>query len=865
MLHLGARADVEHVERRLRKRLADRRRPVEPELVRHRRPRARRVQRHEELPLVGQDHVARHGREAVDDAGDPNRDLAGRHAHGEHVALARACGQAGRHDHRHRFAVRGLARLEARVCGLVRQEEGDLVAVRFDAVEPGPVVVAGEDRLPAGGQVAERQRPVRALEVPVSGHGIGPRQRQRDHASAAGRLGNHTRELGLGRAVRLAERNPHEPAAGREDDRRDRHVAAVGGDRQLEPRGVLGQIRACDLDIGALEIGARDRGGGLGRHAEQSRLAGAGDGSRLADDRDDRVRAERLVLAERRGLERRDEPRLREVLLHPEVERHRVGRLRLEPVVECRAVDGGEESQPEARNEEGHGHRGAPGIPRQRERGEADRRRGATRRSLQQTQPGAEQPGEGDGADERHEARKQEEQRARACVRIRVHVTAGQREQHGAERPERGHVERGDPQPAERSAGRAQREEQHDDRGDDEQHRGREPAGRENRMAEDLPDGRTGPVGENGDGEDPESPADDDPCERCRSRFGSGQNPELVAPRTEPRQPLPDALDVAAHPGGGQDREREEQRGGLSTHEEQAPAGDLPGFPRGGELVDRRGEIQEERFRAKRRACRGPPRRRIRRSPMDARRRRRAASSRRRCGRSLRARGAWRTRRSPRPRGTAARRRRRNRRGAVAFSPGRRPNGSGETSVPSPTFTKRRPSTLGTRPAPPSWTTSQRLGRARLRQPPRREPHEAPEVVGGREVRELPADPQELQLDRAHRGAGREAGERAVDERLEIVTRHAVSGDAEVGVDHRDRALVRRHALERAGERLVLRHQASADDRGQRRGGGSDPQREQSRAAGAVDEPVPGEPQRVADSPRRVHEYTLTEAESHDH
>ena len=198
---------------------------------------------------------------------------------------------------------------------------------------------------------------------------------------------------------------------------------------------------------------------------------------------------------------------------------------------------------------------------------------------------------------------KQEQERPRPPgVRVGVHVAARQREQHGAEGSERGDVERRDPPAAERSARRAQREQQDDHRGDDEQRGGREPAGGEHRVAQDLPDGRSGPVGEDGDGQHAEPPADDHARERGGARLRAREDTQLVPPRAEPRQALPDTLDVAAHPGRGQDREREQERRGLAAHEQQPLPGDLSGLPRGGELVHRRGEIEEERLRAQRRA-----------------------------------------------------------------------------------------------------------------------------------------------------------------------------------------------------------------------------------------------------------------------
>ncbi len=146
------------------------------------------------------------------------------------------------------------------------------------------------------------------------------------------------------------------------------------GDRQLEPGGVLREIGPGELDVRTVEVRARNLGGRLGRNAEERRLSRSRHGSRLADDRDDRVGAERLVVGERRSLERRDQAGLREVLLDAEVERHRVGGLRLEPVVEGRAVHRSEEAESQARDEERHGHGGTAGVARQRERREPDRR-----------------------------------------------------------------------------------------------------------------------------------------------------------------------------------------------------------------------------------------------------------------------------------------------------------------------------------------------------------------------------------------------------------------------------------------------------------------------------------------------------------
>ncbi len=449
-------------------------------------------------------------------------------------------------------------------------------------------------------------------------------------------------------------------------------------------------------------------------------------------------------------------------------------------------------------------------------------------------------------------------------IRVGVHVAARQREQHCAEGSERGDVERRDPPAAEWSARRAQREEQDDHGRDHEQYGGREPAGGEHRVAEDLADRRSGPVGEDGDSQHAEPPAQDDARERRGTRLRPREDTQLVPTRAEPRQALPDTLDVAAHPGRGQDREREQERRGLAAHEQQPLTRDLSGLPRGGELVHRRGEIQEERLRAQRRTSPrrgggevvdlprmhavGGERRRPRVRAVEALEPRKRGElvealgdEERRLGDPERVAQAGRVRARQ-----AAERERRDERPLADLDEAQALDARHAAGA-----------------AQPDDLAS--LRRARLREPPRGQPHEAPDVVRGAGVHELAADPQELQLRGTDRIAGHEPFERAVDERLQILARDAVARDAEVGVDDRDRALVRRDTLERARERLVLRHEAAADHRGQRCGRGGDPEREETRSPGAVDEPVPGEAQRIADPAGRAHEYTLTEAETHDH
>ena len=63
----------------------------------------------------------------------------------------------------------------------------------------------------------------------------------------------------------------------------------------------------------------------------------------------------------------------------------------------------------------------------------------------------------------------------------------------------------------------------------------------------------------------------------------------------------------------------------------------------------------------------------------------------------------------------------------------------------------------------------------------------------------------------ARAGSGREPGERADDERLELLARDAVTRQAEVGVGDRDGALRLGNRRERAAGGDVLRDEASAE------------------------------------------------------
>src|SRR5262249_13166142 len=71
---------------------------------------------------------------------------------------------------------------------------------------------------------------------------------------------------------------------------------------------------------------------------------------------------------------------------------------------------------------------------------------------------------------------------------------------------------------------------------------------------------------------------------------------ELPPSGAEPRQPAPFGLRVAAQTARGQDRECEQQRGRLTTDQQQSPTRDLSRRVRRSERVDRRAQIERERL-----------------------------------------------------------------------------------------------------------------------------------------------------------------------------------------------------------------------------------------------------------------------------
>ena len=113
---------------------------------------------------------------------------------------------------------------------------------------------------------------------------------------------------------------------------------------------------------------------------------------------------------------RRDRDEQLGVLAHDVVGRHGVGDGVVLALQQGRAVEAGEEREPEADDEEHRGDRRVPGVPRQRERREPCRDRTAAAGPLPGAQHRREQARTDDRGHQRDEARQQEQEQARAAA-----------------------------------------------------------------------------------------------------------------------------------------------------------------------------------------------------------------------------------------------------------------------------------------------------------------------------------------------------------------------------------------------------------------------------------------------------------------
>jgi hypothetical protein len=482
----------------------------------------------------------------------------------------------------------------------------------------------------------------------------------------------------------------------------------------------------------------------------------------------------------------------------------------------------------------------------------------------QACEPGKE-PRDRDRRDEGDEAR-QEQQQERGAVRPRkallVHGSTQQRRSDHEERPAGDDVGRCDAT----ALARRQRDDERDER---RRHDGdgpgeREPAGRGHALRQHRADrGTREPGGERAD-RAPHDPAHDDPAERHGRALARREQPELPGPRPVPREAAPRVDDVAAEAACSEQREREQQRGGLAADEEQAPAGDVRaplGFAelllRGGDCVrpGACGEGSPGLLDAADEAVDLP-------KPRPARRQRphpRVAA--------IRAREDRRGRQVADPLSDDERRRRRavvapgfpqrgSRLGILGRVVGRLEEVAEELAGAErrgPHLHEPQPGDVRQPPATPESQHLAALGRARPREAPGAEDHVRREPVDRGEPEEASRNGALSEERERDRLAEIEPGElRAhflVESRVLI---GRACGDPEPDRPHR--AAGRRQALDRLGRRAVGRDRDPAEDAGEGSGRDREPERGRERAAVAPAQAPPREP---GDVPRRAHADAL--------
>jgi hypothetical protein len=652
-------------------------------------------------------------------------------------------------------------------------------------------------------------------------------------------------------------------------DRRERDCSPAQGVGNRELRGVgwersaaqnrgragldaLDQLTAGERREAVLPaVELRDRVRGYPEHGQLVRPSGA----RGPAENGRHVRAQRLVARDRSRFEWCDEPRRRKVLPHGEVLGHGVSGLLREAVIQGRAVDDREEAEADARHEEGDRHGRPARAPREGDRRQPHVDPPAPGNALQQAKPGHEQARGRDGDDECNEPR--EEQKERACSPALaqgtgVRISPREGEDDGEERAESRRVERGKGAAAERNPRNAQNEDEDQCAGKREHGGGGETRAPKRRVAEHG--ARRGPrlVGQKRSGRAPERPSHRRAEKRHCGRLGNRHQMHLPAPASEPGQPLGGRLDVASHADGRENGEGKQERRRLSADEQEPAPGDLPGLARRRELWNRSGEIEEERAGTQRRLRPGRARLEAVDLPgMDAARRKRHGPGVRAVdGLELGERGQLvealgeQERRFRHPERLAHPRRL----GAGQEAEGERGCEVALAHLDETEAGRARDLTraaeLNDLAAP--W-------RALARVAARSQAHPARDVVDGAEVRERTADPKELVLHRANGLAGREIGEAANDERLELLARDAVPLQPEVGIRDRDGPLGRGQSTERAARGHVLRDQASAEHDRQRTGRRGYPEREQQGTAGPVPQTRPREPKRIPHRANRLH------------
>ena len=271
-----------------------------------------------------------------------------------------------------------------------------------------------------------------------------------------------------------------------------------------------GEARAPAAHVG-------DRGA---RHPEQREACAGGDVPAQPDDL--RGRAVALILAERRRLQNAYE--LGVVLAHDRRRRDGVRGLVVLALGQRRAVDRGEDGEPEADDEERDGDCRPARVARERECREPERERPAASCTLEQPRDEADCAGGEDGGDEDDEAGEEEQHRSRplaACEAARVGRSAGEGDDDHDRRGHRREVERREAEAAELDLRRPHGGKQDRGSGDDERDRDGEPRSGQDRVRDDRGSGRSEVTGDRQRGKDPGEPADRGPGCGDRGRLGT--------------------------------------------------------------------------------------------------------------------------------------------------------------------------------------------------------------------------------------------------------------------------------------------------------------------------------------------------------
>ena len=286
------------------------------------------------------------------------------------------------------------------------------------------------------------------------------------------------------------------------------------------------------------------------------------------------------------------------VLAQHVVGRHGVGDRVVLALEQGRAVEPGEEREPEADDEEHRGDRRVAGVPRERERREPRRDRAAAPGPLPRAQHGREQPRADDRGDERDEARQQEQEEAGAAAggeRGRARRAPGDPDHDRDERADRGDVGDRHPDASDPRGGRAQHGGDQQRRHEREAEPDEEPGRRESRVCQHGSDGRAGSPGQRRREPDSDGAAEEGSGDRDDGGLGEGAELELPRRSAEPGEPAPRRLDVPSQARRREQREREQQRDGLAAEQQQAPLRGARGRRGGLQRLDRPVDLEERR------------------------------------------------------------------------------------------------------------------------------------------------------------------------------------------------------------------------------------------------------------------------------